>query len=141
VIQGWKEKMLSRVGKEILIKACAQAIPVFAMMCFDITKGLCDQINSMISRFFWAAQDKENKIHWLSWEKLTMEKEKGGLGYKDLYMFNLAMLAKQGWRLLTNPDSLCARVMKAKYYPDCSIFEAQCKDGISYAWRRSYSRV
>jgi hypothetical protein len=25
--------------------------------------------------------------------------------------------------------------MKAKYYPDCSIFEAQCKDGISYAWR------
>jgi hypothetical protein len=42
-IQGWKEKMLSKMGKEILIKACAQAIPVFAMTCFDITKGLCDQ--------------------------------------------------------------------------------------------------
>jgi hypothetical protein len=57
-IQGWKEKMLTKVGKEILIKACAQAIPVFAMTCFDITKSLCDQINSMISRFFWAIQDK-----------------------------------------------------------------------------------
>jgi hypothetical protein len=54
-IQGWKKKMLPRVGKEILIKACAQAIPVFAMTCFDITKGLCDQINSMVSRFFWAS--------------------------------------------------------------------------------------
>jgi hypothetical protein len=127
--------MLSQVGKEILIKACAQAIPMFAMTCFDITKGFCDQINSMISRFFGANQDKENKIHWISWEKLTLPKEKGGLGYKDLYAFNLAMPAKQGWRLLTNPDSLCARVMKAKYFPDCTIFEAQYKDGISYAWR------
>jgi hypothetical protein len=51
-IQGWKEKMLSRAGKDILIKACAQAIPVFVMTCFDITKSLCDQINNMISRLF-----------------------------------------------------------------------------------------
>jgi hypothetical protein len=94
-IQGWKEKMISRVGKELLIKACAQAVPIFSMTCFDITKGLCEQINSMTSRFFWAAQDKENKIHWMTWEKLTLSKENSGLGYKDLYTFNLSMLAKQ----------------------------------------------
>jgi hypothetical protein len=62
-------------------------------------------------------------------------KEKGGPGYKDLYAFNLAMLSKQAWRLLTKPDSLCARVMKAKYFLDCTIFEVRCKDGVSYAWR------
>ena len=134
-IQGWKERMLSKVGKEILVKACAQAIPIFAMSCFDLTKGLCEHINSMISRFWWAQQDKENKIHWLGWDKLTLSKKEGGLGYKDLYAFNLAMLAKQGWRLLTNQNSLCARVMKAKYYPNCSVLEAEAKDGISYAWR------
>lgn len=50
-IQGWKEKMLSRAGKEILIKAVVQAIPTFAMGCFDLTKGLCDQTSTMISRF------------------------------------------------------------------------------------------
>jgi len=43
-IQGWKEKMLSRAGKEILIKAVAQAILTFAMGCFDLTKGLCDKL-------------------------------------------------------------------------------------------------
>ena len=133
-IQGWKEKMLSKAGKEILIKACAQAIPTFAMSCFDLTKGLREEINSMISRYFWAHQDKDNKIHWLSWDKLTRSKKEGGLGYKDLYTFNMAMLAKQGWRLLTNPDSLCARVLKAKYYPLCSVLEATSRDGISYAW-------
>lgn len=50
-IQGWKEKMLSWAGKEILIKAVAQAIPTFAMGCFELTKGLCDQISSMICRY------------------------------------------------------------------------------------------
>lgn len=41
-IQGWKEKLLTKVGKEILIKACAQAILTFAMSCSDLTKGLCE---------------------------------------------------------------------------------------------------
>jgi hypothetical protein len=32
-IQGWKEKVLSWAGKEISIKAVAQAIPTFVMGC------------------------------------------------------------------------------------------------------------
>jgi len=52
-IQGWNENFLSWAGKEILIKAVAQAIPTFAMGCLDLSKGLCDQISTMICRFWW----------------------------------------------------------------------------------------
>jgi hypothetical protein len=95
-IQGWKEKMLSRAGKEILIKAVAQAIPTYAMGCFDIIKELCDEISTMICRYWWSNQDSDKKMHWISWNKLTGPKGGGGLGFKDIHMFNLAMLAKQG---------------------------------------------
>ena len=61
-IQGWKEKMLPRAGKVILIKAVAQAIPTYAMGCFDITKEICDQISTMICKYWWSNQEKENKI-------------------------------------------------------------------------------
>jgi hypothetical protein len=64
-IQGWIEKMLSKAGKDILIKACAQAIPTFAMSCFDLTRTLCEQISTMICRYWWSQQDKD-KMHWLS---------------------------------------------------------------------------
>jgi len=67
-IQGWKEKMLSNAGKEVLIKAVAQAIPTYAMGCFEITKELCDDISAMICRYWWSSQEKEKKIHWISWE-------------------------------------------------------------------------
>lgn len=53
-IQGWKEKMLSRAGKEVLIKAIVQAIPSFAMGCFDLTKEICEQISKMIAKFWWS---------------------------------------------------------------------------------------
>ena len=57
------------------------------------------------------------------------------MGFRDLYSFNLAMLAKQCWRLITDPDSLCARVLKAKYYPNGSLLQATPKQGTSFTWQ------
>ena len=51
-LTGWKEKMLSKVGKEVLIKAVAQAIPTYTMSCFKLPDALCDELTSMI-RNFW----------------------------------------------------------------------------------------
>ena len=139
-IKGWQEKLLSKAGKEILIKAVAQAIPTYAMSCFELTKGLCDELNSMIGRWWWSQNDKKNNIHWLAWDKLTLSKSNGGLGFRDLHLFNMAMLARQAWRLLVCPDSLCAQVLKAKYFPNGSILQCEARDGISYTWRSILTR-
>jgi hypothetical protein len=64
-----------------------------------------------------------------------MLKGKGGLGFRDLQSFNLAMLAKQVRRLLHEPESLCARVLRARYYPDRKLLNARMKAGSSYTWQ------
>src|SRR4051812_5518152 len=56
----------------------------------------------------------------------------GGVGFRDLHNFNLAVLAKQCWRLIQNQDSLCARVLSAKYYPDGDVLKAGPKKGSSF---------
>ncbi|GKA96357.1 hypothetical protein Tco_0818452 [Tanacetum coccineum] len=48
----------------------------------------------------------ERHIHWLSWAHISQAKDCGGLGFRDLSCSNLALLAKQGWRLIMNPGSL-----------------------------------
>ena len=62
-------------------------------------------------------------------------KGRGGMGFRDLKAFNLALLAKQGWRILNNPNSLLHRVYKAKYFAKDSFLHAQLGRRPSYAWQ------
>jgi hypothetical protein len=134
-LNGWQENYLSIAGKETLIKAVAQAIPIYTMQCFLLPKSFCYDLNSMVSKFWWGQQSGKGKIHWLEWGKLCKAKDGGGLGFRDLHLFNLALLAKQGWRLLQNPHSLVARVLKAKYYPSSSFLNAKLGHNPSFTWR------
>jgi hypothetical protein len=57
------------------------------------------------------------------------------MGFRDFQLFNQAMLAKQGCRLMTKPDSLCARVLRGKYYHGSDFMCAKKKRNSSHVWR------
>ena len=134
-VKGWKESFLSQGGREVLIKAVAQAIPTYTMNCFKLPNSLCNDISGLIRRFWWGQRNLEKKIHWVSWEKLCCSKFKGGLGFRYLKAFNLALLAKQGWRLLTDHQSLFAKVFKARYFPRSQFWDAPIRSYDSFAWK------
>ena len=134
-IAGWKGKFLSHAGREILIKAVAQATPTYTMSCFKIPDTLCKELNSMMSNFWWGQKNRERKVAWVSWEKLCTPKEDGGMGFRDLKAFNLALLAKQWWRMLQSPNLLVHKVFKVKYIWNGSFNEAELGRRPSYVWR------
>jgi hypothetical protein len=51
---------------------------------------------------------------WMSWRKMSLAKDEGGLGFCDLEVFHKALLDKQGWHILQHPKSLVGKVLKAK---------------------------
>ncbi|XXG86094.1 hypothetical protein AAC387_Pa11g1057 [Persea americana] len=128
--------MLSRAGKEILLKTVAQAMPNYAMNVYLLPLDLCRELEIMMNSFWWGNKPNGGgSINWLRWDLLCKPKEFGGIGFKQLHTFNIAMLGKQGWRLLTNPDSLVAKVFKARYFPRTSFVEASLGYNPSYVWR------
>ncbi|XP_058222864.1 uncharacterized mitochondrial protein AtMg00310-like [Rhododendron vialii] len=134
-LAGWKEKILNQAGKEVLLKSVALALPVYAMSCFKLPEGLCHQIEAAMARFWWGQKCDERKIHWMKWSRLCNPKFKGGLGFRDLTSYNLALLAKQGWRIIMSPGCLLAQILKSRYFKDSLFMEAELGSNPSWVWR------
>ena len=72
----------------------------------------------------------------MSWEVMTRPKYMGGLGFRDIELFNLALLARQAWRILEDPASLSACILTAKYFPHNDFVKAELGNSPSQIWRQ-----
>ncbi|XAR73383.1 hypothetical protein NMG60_11007335, partial [Bertholletia excelsa] len=123
-LKGWKEKCLSRVGKEeVLIKSIAQSIPTCITGCLVLPKSLYDHIKSLINNFWWGSSNGKRKLYWIRWDNMHESKYSGGMGFRNFEALNLVILAKQGWCLLTRPDTLMSRIIQAKYFPKTNFLK------------------
>lgn len=131
----WSERFMSHAAKEVLVKSVLQALPLYCMGVFKMSQGFCDKYEKLIRDFWWGEENGHRKVHWMSWEKMIKPKRGGGIGFRDMKLFNQALLARQAWRLLQRPDSLCARVLKSKYYPHGELLDTVFASEASPVWR------
>ncbi|KAL5854197.1 hypothetical protein ACOSQ4_003999 [Xanthoceras sorbifolium] len=119
-LQGWKGKLFSVGGKEILIKAIAQSVPAYAMSCFKLPVSIGLEIQKMCADFWWGTTQEKRKMHWFSWKRLCQPKVEGGMGFREFQAFNQAMLAK---------------ILKAKYFPNTNFLKSKLGWKPSFVWR------
>ncbi|XP_056863970.1 uncharacterized protein LOC108850387 [Raphanus sativus] len=131
----WSTRRLSSAGKLTMLKSVLSAVPTYAMSCFPLPIGLCNQIQSALTRFWWDNDPSARKICWISYEALSHHKDSGGLGLRDIQDFNVAMLAKNSWRILQNPGCLLARLLCGKYCHNASLLTVTCSSSASHGWR------
>jgi hypothetical protein len=87
----WKEKDLSAADKETLIKSVAQALPNYIMSVFKLTGGLCEDLMKSIRAYWWGSEKGRRKVQWVPWSTMILPKCQGGMGFKDLILFNQAL--------------------------------------------------
>ncbi|XP_019166974.1 PREDICTED: uncharacterized protein LOC109162747 [Ipomoea nil] len=99
-----------------------------------LSQAVCQSIERTMNKY-WLGNGRDRGIHWKAWDKLCIPKKYGGMGFKQLRAFNLAMLGKQAWCFLTDPGTLTAKIYKARYYPTTSFTYATIDNCPSYCWR------
>ncbi|WCJ35671.1 DNAse I-like superfamily protein [Euphorbia peplus] len=114
-LAGWKAKCLSFAGRVTLVRSVLNAIPAYTMQTVMLPASICNSLDMVSRKFLWGATTEVRRISLVNWDTVCRSRNSGGLGIRKTKEFNTALVAKLGWRILTEPDSLWARVLKAKY--------------------------
>ena len=114
-LESWKSKQLSLAGRHTLARYVLMAIPTYTMQSTLLPIGICNKIDKTVRKLLWGGANNKKGIPLVRWEKVTCKKENGGLGLKNTRDWNLALMTKLGWRLITEKDNLWAKTLTSKY--------------------------
>ncbi|GAA0176390.1 hypothetical protein LIER_29393 [Lithospermum erythrorhizon] len=92
---------------------------------------ICKEIDSILANYWWGSSANKE----IAWEQLCKSKGGGGLGFRRTQDFNQALLCKEAWRLVNEPDCQLTKTLKALYYPDGDFFTAKLGVAPSFTWR------
>ncbi|CAM8948104.1 unnamed protein product [Rhodiola kirilowii] len=134
-ISDWKCKFLSAAGREVLIKAVLQALPIYTMSVYKLPEKCIQEVTKLILRFWWNKKDNERGVSWIRKEVLQKSKLEGGLGFRDLKCFNEAFLMKICWRIAKYPHLLMSRLLLSRYCPEGNLFSVRLGSRPSHVWR------
>jgi hypothetical protein len=133
-IDGWRFKTLSQVGKIILVKVVASAIPSYTMSSFLLTDSLCHKLDTTFKNFWWGfPKDKSRNLSLKSWHSLCLPKDQGGLGFRLMKDVNISLISKLGWNLLTNHSSIWVSLFQQKYIKYGNLLSSPFSSG-SWIW-------
>ncbi|KAK2653379.1 hypothetical protein Ddye_013235 [Dipteronia dyeriana] len=96
----YKCEALSLAGRATLIKSVTSALPIYAMQSVKLLVG---------------HSSSKSNVHLISWDKVCLSKQSGGLGIKKSKDMNQVLLAKAGWRLFQNDYGIWSQILKYKY--------------------------
>lgn len=132
----WKRRHISFGGRIALIKSVLANLPIYFMSLFNMPSCVVKELEKLQSRFLWGGGELQKKVNLVSWSKISICKERGGLGIKNLKLMNECLLLKWWWRFGVEKDALWRKVICCRYKLDVFSWLPSVESGTaSIVWR------
>ncbi|CAJ2658352.1 unnamed protein product [Trifolium pratense] len=111
----WSGRQLSYGGRITLINSVLASLPVYFFSFFKAPKCVINQLVRIQRNFLWGGGLEDKKLCWVKWDQVCRAKEQGGLGVKNLELFNIALLSKWKWRSINEKNAIWADLLHFRY--------------------------
>nr|GEV77070.1 hypothetical protein [Tanacetum cinerariifolium] len=125
-LSSWKANLLSISGRLTLIKAVSGSLGIYYLSIFKAPETILISMESLRFRFFWGGSQDSRNTAWVKWCQVLSSFEKGGLQIGSLKAFNLALLQKWRWRLLSSPNNMWVNIIKALHGQEGGLNNQGC---------------
>ena len=115
LLASWQTLYLLKGGRLTLLKSTLSSLPTYFLSLFTIPASVAQRIEKLQRNFLWGGIGDEMKYHLVRWDQVCSPMDCGGLGVKNLTLFNKALLGKWLWRFGVEENHLWPRVIVAKY--------------------------
>nr|GEX25922.1 RNA-directed DNA polymerase, eukaryota, reverse transcriptase zinc-binding domain protein [Tanacetum cinerariifolium] len=126
-LSSWKANLLSFGGRLTLIKSVLRSLSIYYFSIYRAPQTVLHDLERIRSNFFWRGNKDTKKMAWVKWSNTIASLDKGGLNIGSLKAFNLALLQKWRWRMLSSPNSLWVKVIKAFHGQEGGFDSYGCK--------------
>lgn len=134
-LAGWRVGLLSAAGRLALIKAVLVSIPIYYMSVGELAQSTIGELNKLVRLFFWGQTGEERHMSLIAWDKICQTYDKGGLGIRNLKLFNQSLLLKAVWQVASNSDKIWVQVVRAKYFSRRGFWGVSGTRDVSRLWR------
>ncbi|PNX83328.1 ribonuclease H, partial [Trifolium pratense] len=121
-LSSWSGRNLSIGGRVTLINSVLSSLPLYFFSFYKAPRCIINKLVRIQRNFLWGGGLEDKKLCWIKWEQVCLPKDKGGLGVKDLELFNTALLCKWKWRYLNEKDALWYELLCYRYGSPSSNF-------------------
>ena len=135
IVQNWKNRCLSYAGRLLLIASILESIHVYRASIFLLPQTVIKDINKILKNFLWNQGEVSNGQAKVSWKNICKAKCQGGLGLKDLGVWNKAMISKHIWHIATDKESLWVKWINTEKLKGRSIWAVNEENVDSQGWK------
>lgn len=129
-LQSLIRKLLSKLGKMMLIREVFQAILTYTVSTFKVPFEVCKAFDIAVKQLWWLSNTCSSRfLSLMAWSDLCKPKVLGGLGFRWFTNINSALVSKLAWRICRGDDTLWAQVIGTKYLWDGAFFNVSWRMG------------
>ncbi|XP_056690588.1 uncharacterized protein [Spinacia oleracea] len=135
-IKVWSSRNLSYTARMQLINAVLLSIHMYWSQIYILPKSVLKEITKICRSFLWSGQAYSSKPSYIAWEQTCCDKNQGGLGFRNVEVWNVANLGKYVWAVANKQDNIWIKWINSVYVKDGDWWDFVPTSSSSWYWKK-----